>query len=193
MSSRPCLSVSTKKYRQQGPFAPPALPGFAATTDPSATLTPPLHFPVSSVIGAVLLRGFRHGAWRASPVASRGLVTVPPSYTPPAWVGRFSQLAPSHAAFAITQKARPPDLVHFGATLRSLSLRPGDSLTAPESGFVDELQVLGFPHTCHPSYGGLALTPAGFKFLLNTLAFIGHTEFSDTTVTEPLAGPHCAC
>jgi hypothetical protein len=55
-------------------------------------------------------------------------------------------------------------------------LRPGDSLTAPESGFVDELQVLGFPHTCHPSYGGLASTPAGFTFLLYTLAFIGHTE-----------------
>jgi hypothetical protein len=36
--------------------------------------------------------------------------------------------------------------------------------------------MLGFPHTCHPSYGGLALTPAGFAFLLNTLAFIGHTQ-----------------
>ncbi len=60
-------------------------------------------------------------------------------------------------------------------------MRPGDSLTAPKSGFVDELQVLGFPHTYHPSYGALALTPAGFTFLLNTLAFIGHTEFLDTT------------
>jgi hypothetical protein len=60
-------------------------------------------------------------------------------------------------------------------------LRPGDSLTAPRSGFVDELQVLGFPHTCHPSYGGLASTPAGFTFLLNTLAFIGHSENLDTT------------
>ncbi len=59
--------------------------------------------------------------------------------------------------------------------------RQFDSLTAPRSGFVDELQVLGFPHTCHPSYGGLAPTPAGFTFLLNTLAFIGHTEFLDNT------------
>jgi hypothetical protein len=94
---------------------------------------------------------------------------------------RLSQIAPAHAAFAKTRKARPPDLVHFGATLRSLSLRPGDSLTAPESGFVDELQVLGFPHTCHPSYGGLALTPAGFALLLNTLTFIGHTQFRHIT------------
>ncbi len=43
---------------------------------------------------------------------------------------RLSQSASVHAAFAITQKARPPDLVHFGATLRSRLLRPGDSLTA---------------------------------------------------------------
>jgi len=28
----------------------------------------------------------------------------------------------------------------------------------------------------------LAPTPAGFTFLLNTLAFIGHTEFRHTTV-----------
>ena len=93
----------------------------------------------------------------------------------------YQPISPVHAAFANTQKARPPDLIHFGATLRSRLLRPGDSLTAPENGFVDELQMLGFPHTCHPSYGALALTPAGFTFLLNTLAFIGHTENPDST------------
>jgi len=113
---------------------------------------------------------------------------VPPSYTPPEWVERFNQIAPAHAAFAKTQKARPPDLVHFGATLRSLALRPGDSLTAPENGFVNELQVLGFPHTCHPSYGGLAPTPAGFNSLLNTLAFIGHTESLDLKGLGPCWG-----
>ncbi len=53
--------------------------------DPSATLTPPLHFPVSSVIGTGSLREFRPGAWRASPVASHVLVTVPPPNTPPEW------------------------------------------------------------------------------------------------------------
>ena len=41
--------------------------------------------------------------------------------------------------------------------------------------------MLGFPHTRHPSYGALALTPAGLTFLLNMLAFIGHTEKTDTT------------
>ncbi len=48
--------------------------------------------------------------------------------------------------------------------------------------------MLGFPHTRHPSYGALALTPAGFTFLLNTLAFIGHTEKLDTTASAQGAG-----
>ena len=45
--------------------------------------------------------------------------------------------------------------------MRSLSLRPGDSLTMPRDGFVDGLQVIGLPPPCHPSYGALALTPTG--------------------------------
>lgn len=53
--------------------------------------------------------------------------------------------------------------------------------TTPKSGFVDGLQGISFLHTCHPSYGDLALAPAGFTFPLNTLAFIGHTEYLDTT------------
>ncbi len=169
--------MSTKKYRQQGPFAPPALPSFTATYGPIRH--PHASVPLPGVVG------YRNGP--APWVSPRGVEGFSSCFTCPchratvvypAGVGRARQPdCATHAAFAITQKARPPDLVHFGATLRSLALRPGDSLTAPESGFVDELQVLGFPHTCHPSYGGLASTPAGFTFLLNTLAFIGHTEF----------------
>lgn len=88
---------------------------------------------------------------------------------------RFIQHATNLAAFAITQMARPPEIVLFEATLRSLALRPGDSLTVPKNGFVDGLQVFGLPSTCHPSYGGLAPTPAGLYSLLNTPVFIGHT------------------
>ncbi len=44
---------------------------------------------------------------------------------------RISHFSLAHAAFAKTQMARPPDLVPFEDTLRSLALRPGDSLTAP--------------------------------------------------------------
>ena len=39
-----------------------------------------------------------------------------------------------------------------GPPMRSLSLRPGDSLTSLKDCFVDGLQILGFPPICHPSY-----------------------------------------
>ena len=59
-------------------FAPRALPRFTATADPSATLSPSAHFPGALVIGRIQSRRFRGGARRASPVARRVLVTVPP-------------------------------------------------------------------------------------------------------------------
>src|ERR1022692_4585776 len=65
----PCLPFCWNRYKQQGPFAPPALPGFIATADPSATLSPSAHFPGSPVIGPTLLQRFRAGTRRASPVA----------------------------------------------------------------------------------------------------------------------------
>ena len=40
-----------------------------------------------------------------------------------------------------------------GPPVRSLSLQPGDSLTSLIDRFVDGLQIIGFPHICHPSYG----------------------------------------
>src|SRR5215470_18206581 len=40
---------------QQGPLAPWALPHFVATTDPSATLSPSIDFPVWPVIRSTLL------------------------------------------------------------------------------------------------------------------------------------------
>ncbi len=45
--------------------------------------------------------------------------------------------------------------------LRSLSLRPGNSLTILHDGFVDGLQRLGFSPRCHPSYRAPALTLVG--------------------------------
>ena len=73
----PCLPFCWNSYKQQGPFAPPALPGFIAIADPSATLSPSAHFPGSPVIGPTLLQRFRAGARRASPVAWHVLVIVP--------------------------------------------------------------------------------------------------------------------
>src|SRR5712664_3654334 len=59
-----------------GPFAPQTLLRFIATTDPAATLSSLADFPVSPVIRPTLLRRFRAGTRRASPVAQHVLVTV---------------------------------------------------------------------------------------------------------------------
>ncbi len=47
---------------------------------------------------------------------------------------RVRQSAARHAAFAFRLRARPLGLVTFGATLRSLPLRPDDSLPIPRMG-----------------------------------------------------------
>ena len=72
----PLPPLLSEERQQQGPFAPRALPRFIATTDPSATLSPSAHFPVSPVIRPTLLQRFLAGTRRASPVAWRVLVTV---------------------------------------------------------------------------------------------------------------------
>ena len=76
MSSRPCLPCGRRLYKQQGSFAPRALPRLNATTNPSVTLSPSIDFPVEPVIRSTLLRRFRAGTRRASPVARHVLATV---------------------------------------------------------------------------------------------------------------------
>src|SRR5205085_6261908 len=48
-----------------------------------------------------------------------------------------------------------------GPPLRSLALRPGDSPTIPRMAVSMGFRTVGFPPTCHPSYGVSALPPAG--------------------------------
>src|SRR5499427_3147913 len=77
LSSRPCLPLGRRCCKWQGPFAPRTLLRLLATTDPAATLSSSADFPVSPVIRPTLLRRFRAGTRRASPVAQHVLVTVP--------------------------------------------------------------------------------------------------------------------
>ena len=122
----PASRVGEGVTDQQGPFAPRALPRLVATADPSATLSPSADFPGSPVIRPTLLRRFRVGARRASPVARMSLSPCRRSH--PAGVSRrVSRVAAVHAAFALRLRARPPGLVISGPPLRSLALRPGDS------------------------------------------------------------------
>ena len=120
----------TKKYRQQGPFAPPELPGFSAIYGPIRH--PHASAPLPGVVG------YRYGL--APWISPRGVEGFSSCFTcpchraaveHPAGVdSRISQFALAHSAFAKIEKARPPVIVHFEATLRSLALRPGGSLTA---------------------------------------------------------------
>ena len=109
----PCFQ---SRYRQQGRFPPPALPGFTGTTNPSATLSP-----VSRLPGAP-----GYTAYLAPPISRRGeegfsSCLARPRYravatTPPECRQRLSQSALRHAAFVQDLGTQPPGLLSFEAT-----------------------------------------------------------------------------
>ena len=82
-------------------------------------------------------------------------------YHPAGVSRRFSQDATTHAVFALRMWARPPGLPLSGPPLRSLSLRPGDSLTIPKMASSMGFRSFGFPPACHPSYGASGSCPGG--------------------------------
>src|SRR5271157_5073398 len=149
LSSRPCLPCGRRLYKQQGSFAPRALPRLTATTNPSVTLSPSIDFPVEPVIRSTLLRRFRAGTRRASPVARHVVVTVlslPPRRSVGAASIRFRlPMLPSPSSWGLGLRgyslSRP--------LLRSLLL----TRRLPEGDVVDRLQSLGFPPPCYPNYG----------------------------------------
>src|SRR5215472_2517166 len=109
-------SLRRRHCKWQGPLAPRTLLRFLATTDPAATLSPSVDFPVSPVMQPTLLRRLRAGARRASPVAQHVLVTVsslPPRRGEPLYQSVFGA---AHAAFALRLQARPSDVLIFEAT-----------------------------------------------------------------------------
>ena len=56
VESPPCLPCGRRLYKQQGSFAPRALPRLTATTNPSVTLSPSIDFPVEPVIRSTAAR-----------------------------------------------------------------------------------------------------------------------------------------
>jgi len=134
----------------------PLLPGRYSGSLLIRTLPPPsrlsVHFPLFTVIEPTLLQEFLPGTRRASPVARNVLATVlslPPRRSGLAvsisfWLSILPSPYGSGLGLQGFELSGPP--------MRSLSLWPGDSLTSPKDCFVDGLQIIGFPHTCHPSY-----------------------------------------
>ena len=138
-------------YKQQGPLAPWALPHFLATTDPTATLSPSTDFPVEPVIRSTLLRRFRTGTSRASPVTRRVLVTVlslPPRRGEDAASVRFRHsMLPSPLRCGLG-----PRVKHFRGHIY-VHCRYGPVTRNPPKGdLVDRLQDFGFPRSCYPNY-----------------------------------------
>ena len=188
----PASLMLAPEYRQQGPFAPAALPAFPATTDPSATLSPPLHFPARPVIEAGLLRRFRDGARRASPVAfarpcRRAAATTPPEESVD---GRSAPiLLPSRMSQALGSRVR-----YFGATsaftrvaARRLAHRP--------RRLCRWASVVRSPSLPPSKLRGFGLLPRqAYCFLLNAPAFAGRTghvaDFASPakSATCPLTG-----
>ena len=146
---------------QQGPFAPQALPCFFATADLAAAVSPSTAFPVAPVIRSTLRQRFLAGTRTVSPVARHVLVTVPS--LPPRRSGSPRQpTCDDPCCLRLTTEGSASGVFTLsGPPVRSLSLRPGDSLTIPRMASSMGFRTFGFPPACHSSYGALAVTPVG--------------------------------
>jgi hypothetical protein len=147
----PCLPCCQSYCNQQGPFAPRTLLRLIAPMDPSNSLSSSTDFPVIPVI--------RLSAPQISPRDEEGLSSclicpchravarTPPECKPPRRPGCNGPccLRPADESSASGVSFSRP-------FLRSLSLRPDDSLTTLKDGFVNKFQSFGFPTLCYPSY-----------------------------------------
>ena len=153
LSSRPCLPVLSEDCHQQGPFAPRTLLRFIANTNPSATL--------SSFDSLPAVHGYRtYLAPEISPWDEEGFSSCSAcpchravATTPPKWITVSTSFQSSMLPSPYGSRLGLRGFSLSGPPVRSLSLRPGDSLTSPRDCFVDGLQMFGFPPICHPSYG----------------------------------------
>src|SRR5262245_35087204 len=124
------------------PPLPPVLPEELRTAGPlgSAGVTPPRRYygPIRHPLVVSRLPGVAgYTAYPASAVSGRdeegfSSCSVCPGRRavanhPAGATRRVNRAATGRAAFALQLRARPPGLLPFGATSRSLVLRPGDS------------------------------------------------------------------
>ena len=81
--------------------------------------------------------------------------------TPPEWSGVSALFRLPMPSSSYGQGLDLRGSIFSRLPLRSLALRPGNSLTILYDGFVDGLQRLGFSPRCHPRYRAQALTLVG--------------------------------
>jgi len=155
----PLPPVLSEEHEQSGPLAPAACPAFLATADPSATLSSSAHFPGALVIGRTWLPDFAGG--RGGLLQLLSASWSPCCRSHPAGVARRdSQPATGHTAFTPDYGLGLRSFALSRLPLRSLSLRPGDSLAIPKMAVSMGFRV-GFPAPDHPSYGASGSSPGG--------------------------------
>ena len=155
-------------------MAPRTLLRFLATMGPSQTLSSSTDFLGAPVIRLVLLRRFRDGTRRASPVALRVLAIVRSLLTPPEWIAA-SVRCDHPCCLRRTVGGSASGATHFRG---HLCVHFGYGPMAhchPKEDLVDRLQRFSFLPPCYPSYEASDFCPGGTLFPLNTPAFAGRT------------------
>ncbi len=110
-----------------------------------------------------MLRRFRGGTRRASPVTRRVLVIVPSLSPRRSGLAASARLRRSMLPSALRKRARLSGASDFrGHLCDLLSFRPNDSLPS-QRWFVDGLQGFGLPPPCRPATGLLTFTPVGLS------------------------------
>src|SRR5450432_1402368 len=204
LSFHPCLPCCWCQYKTVGPLRSTDIAPLHRYYGP---VRHPLAFPPISRFRRLygfLLRRFRDGTRRASPVARCILVIVLP-LPPRQSVRRIGQLATFHAAFALSTGARPLRQRVSGSPVRSLSLRPNDSLTIPRMALsIDFRGSVSFPPG-YPSYRTLTfvlvgLTPTEYTSLCWTyvdssscLCSLGYSPCVRPFAVHTAYAPWCRC
>jgi hypothetical protein len=120
-----------RSYAQEGPLAPQALPCFPAPTDPAATLSSSAAFPVdagyTTYLPPSISRWDEEGFSSCSTRPGHRAVALPPPECRAASVSMRRVMLPSPLRWRFGLRG----YTLSGSPLRSLALRPGDSLTMP--------------------------------------------------------------
>src|SRR5512135_388731 len=161
LSSRPCLPSCWRNTNSRAPSLRgryPASPLLRAHPPPSRLR------PTSRGVrlyGRACSAAFAGGARRASPVTRHVLVTVPS--LPPRRSGSPRQpTCDDPCGLRLTTEGSASGVfILSGPPMRSLSLRPGDSLTIPRMAFVNGLQDIRFPSCLPFELRGVGCYPGG--------------------------------
>src|SRR5215472_11281200 len=155
----PCLPFRWNRYKQQGPFAPQALPRFLATMGPSKTLSSSTDFLGAPVIRLPCSADFATG---------RGLlqllcVSLPSCcrFSPRQSGSPLQSGATIHTAFTVQLPAQPLGPLTFEATSAFTFVTAQWLTVIPKDDLVDRLQRFSFLPPCYPSYEASDFCPGG--------------------------------